>query len=107
LESTAILVTCFFVTVLGELLLAVFVNETGYIVLRDAKGLGFGLGDGLNSLPILLGSDTFQAFTEDAAEAAVGGSGQALGDLQVRRRHRNGYSSGGSHLSLAGLGIPD
>jgi hypothetical protein len=63
LESTTVLVTCFFLTVLGALLPAVFVNHTGYIALRDATGLGFGLGDGLNSLPILLGSDTFQAFT--------------------------------------------
>jgi hypothetical protein len=48
-------------------------------VLPDAKGLGFGPGDGLNSLPILLGSDAFQPFTENAAQAAVGGSGQMLG----------------------------
>lgn len=88
--------------VLGALILAVFVNEAGYIVLSDAEGLGLGQGDGVGSLPVLFGSDTFQTFTEESAEAAVGGSGEALGDFQVRRRHRNGYSLRGSHLVLAG-----
>lgn len=29
----------------------------GYIVLGDAKGFCFGLGNGMGSLPVLLGSD--------------------------------------------------
>jgi hypothetical protein len=58
------------------------VHQTGYIVLADAKGLGFGTRDSVNSLPTLLGSDSFQSFTENAAQAAVGGSGQTLGDFR-------------------------
>jgi hypothetical protein len=59
----------------------------GYIVPGDAKGFCFGLGNGMGSPPVVLGSDTFQAFTKKTAEAAVGGAGQALGDFQIRWRH--------------------
>src|ERR1017187_923705 len=83
---------------LGALLHAVFANQAGHIVLGDAEGFGLGPGNGVNLLPVLLGGHTFKAFTEHAAEAAVGGSGQALGDFQVGRRHGNGYGFGGSHL---------
>ena len=74
MESTTILVSVFFLASLGALLLAVFVDQTGYILLGEGEGLCFGLGDALNSLPILPGRDTFQAFAENAAQAAVGGS---------------------------------
>jgi hypothetical protein len=54
--STAVLVTWFSSSVLGALLLAEFVNQTGYIAPDDATGLGLGLGYRVNSLPMVLGS---------------------------------------------------
>jgi hypothetical protein len=47
----------FLLAVLGALVLPVFLNQMGYIVLGDAKGFCFGLGNGMGSLPVLLGSD--------------------------------------------------
>src|ERR1039457_1588658 len=61
--------------ILARFLRAVFANQAGHIVLGDAEGFGLGPGNGVNLLPVLLGGHTFKAFTEHAAEAAVGGSG--------------------------------
>lgn len=87
----------FFLNGLGPFFLAVFFNQAVNVALGDAEGFGFGLGYGLDFLPVLLGGQALEAFPNHAAEAAISGFGQAFGQLEFAGWHGDGHGFCGSH----------